>query len=485
MKRRLASYAALALALSGPAMVVSCGGGGGETVVDTAGGDSSASCGNGVVDEGEMCDGGDDCSSACTFHECGDGMLGPGEICDDANDEDGDACTSSCELGPEAIVDIALAEYYTCALSQNSRIKCWGAADNGRLGQPGYSESIGDDEPPSDWDDVDVADDVVELVAGREHVCALREAGTVICWGYNGNWQLGYGHSMDVGDNESPAEAGDLPFSGIAQLAAGYSHTCALSTAGEVTCWGTGGSGRLGYGDTMGTRDEQPAGTLGAVPLPGTAVEITAGEAHTCARLEGGDVLCWGSNSHGQLGTGNPDDLGDDETLANAATIDLGGKAVDIDAGANTTCAVLDDGGVRCWGRNNSGILGNGDTMDVGDRKTPAEEGVVMFEGEAEQVKVGVGHACVLSESRIYCWGANSRVGYNDESYNDQLPGTAVKLATEASHVEIGLEHSCAITSAAGVRCWGSNTGGRLGDPEVSGSTTIKDPSGNADVDIF
>lgn len=474
------------LAVAAPS-AVSCGAeDDGGIVVDTAGGDAGVDCGNGTVEEGEECDGSDDCTPMCTIHECGDALLGPGEKCDDGNDADGDACTSSCELGPDAIVDIALAEYYTCAVSLSSRVKCWGSASNGRLGQVGYSEHIGDDEHPSDWDDVPVADDVVELVAGREHVCALRESGGVICWGYNSSRQLGYGHDVNVGFDESPADAGNLAVTDVAALAAGNSHTCALGSGGDVTCWGSGGSGRLGYGnDSMSTADGELAGSHGPVALPGAAVQIAAGADHTCARLEGGDVVCWGNNSNGQLGTGNPDNVGEVDTPAGLSPIDLGGKAVDIDAGNSTTCAVLEDGGVRCWGANNSGQLGNGESMDVGDRKTPAEDGVVMFEGEAQTVRLGSSHACVTADDgKIYCWGSRDKLGYSGADQR-ALPGPPVSLGVDASHVEVGFQHSCAITASAGVRCWGDNTGFKLGDPEVGGSTSILDPSMNPDVEIF
>ena len=462
---------------------MACGDDGGGVVYDSADGPSGA-CGNGMVEEGEACDGGEDCTAVCTLHECGDALLGPGEKCDDGNEEDDDGCTNACVLGPAAIVDIALAEYYTCALSLSSRVKCWGSADNGRLGQPGYAEHIGDDEHPSDWEDVAVADDVVELVAGREHVCALRDSGNVICWGYNGSRQLGYDHNENVGFDESPAEAGDLALAGVTALAAGDGHTCALAR-GAVSCWGSNNAGQLGYGDTMASGEGTAAGSRGPVPLTGDVVQIAAGASHTCARLEGGDVICWGSNAHGQLGTGNPESIGDDETPSGLSPIKLGGDAVDIDAGGDTTCAVLDDGGLRCWGANIRGILGNGDTADVGDRKTPEEQGVVLFDGDAVQVQVGTAHACATaSDGKIYCWGSEKRVGYPDADF-EALPGRAVALGVDAIAVKIGLEHTCAITSAAGVRCWGRNTGFRLGNPEISGSAAVLQPSKYGDVAVF
>ena len=467
---------------------VSCTSNNSSTVIDSAGADG-AMCGNGVIDGEEECDGDEDCTDQCTEHRCGDGILGPGESCDDENDENDDACDNSCELGPAAIVDVSLGEYHTCALAMDGRVKCWGSNDVGRLGQVGYDEHIGDDEPPSDWDPIDVADDVVGLVSGYDHNCAVRASGGAVCWGRNSYSVLGYGTSDEIGDDESPASAGDIMLSGdIDAIAAGNGHTCALS-GGEVYCWGYNNSGQLGYGDTMSSTEGDLPDTRGAVPLDGTVVELSAGNSHTCARMDNGDVTCWGSNAQGQLGTGNPDSIGDDEPASAAGPIDLGGKAVDIDTFWDSSCAVLDDGGVRCWGSNSSGVLGNGDeqNMPIGDRKTPAEEGIVQFEGSAIAVEVGKNHTCVLADdARVYCWGDDDNVGYDDDEFvSVRAPGAAAAVGADVTKIVSGLEHMCAIVATGGVRCWGSNTGGMLGYPDVSTNTIKTVPANNGDVEVF
>jgi len=482
MTRRLGFAAALALFAN-----VGCTSNNGEAVIDTAGA-PGAMCGDGIVEAEEECDGDDNCTDQCTEHRCGDGILGPGESCDDANEEDGDACNTSCELGPAAIVDVSLGEFHTCALSMDGRVKCWGSNDLGRLGQVGYDEHIGDDEPPSDWDPIDVADDVVALVSGYDHNCALRSSGNVVCWGSGHSLATGYGTGEHIGDDESPSSVGDIMLSGIDTITAGNAHTCALAD-GQVYCWGLDNSGQLGYGEATSSVEGDTPMTRGAVPLDGTVVELTAGQYHTCARMDSGDVTCWGSNASGQLGTGNPDNIGDDEPASAAGPIDLGGKAVDIDAFWDTTCAVLDDGGVRCWGSNNSGVLGNGDEqqMSIGDRKTPAEEGVVQFEGTAVAVEVGKDHTCVLADdARVHCWGDDDNVGYDDDEFvSVRAPGAAASIGADVTKIVSGLEHVCAIVATGGVRCWGSNTGGMLGYPDVSSNTIKTVPSENGDVDVF
>jgi len=483
------------LALAALPFIDGCAEEDGGIVQDTLG--SGAACGNGMVEMGEACDDEnddprDDCTNECQAPACGDGIAAAGEACDDADDDDADSCTAACELGAAAVVALATGDYHVCALSEGGVVRCWGASYYGRLGQPGYDENIGDDEPPSDWDPVQVADDVIDLAAGQDHGCALRASGQVRCWGYGGLGQLGYGNTDTIGDDEAPAQAGDVPLPGaVASLAAGRSHTCAVLEDGRVACWGANNSGQLGLGHTNYIGDDETVdAATGIVPLPGLVAEVTAGFEHTCARLESGDVICWGRQTEGQLGTGEPNAIGDDETVDTIGPIDLGGSAIDIDAFNNHTCAVLEGGGVRCWGNNGSGQLGNGDeTYDsVGDRKTPAEAGVVMLDEPAVQVETGTSHSCaVLVNGNVRCWGSDYANGVTDDSYayyNSVVPVPPARIGVPVQRLWAGYDYNCAVLDTAGVRCWGSNNGGVLGNPAVT-SSPLRDVSTIEDVDVF
>ncbi len=468
----------------------------GGIVKDTAGG--GGVCGDAMVEEDEACDDANDdprdgCTNECQAPACGDGIASEGEACDDADDDDADSCTAACGLGPAAVAAVGTGDYHVCAVSEGGVVRCWGAPDYGRLGQPGYDDYddvIGDDEPPSDWDAVDVATDAIDVVAAGNHSCVLRAGGQVRCWGANGSGQLGYGHTDSIGDDEPPADAGDVPLPGpVASLAAGGTHTCAVLEDGGVVCWGNNDSGQLGLGnvDRVGD-DETVDGTTGRVALPGAAVELAAGSAHTCARLEGGDVICWGRQQEGQLGTGDVDALGDDETLAGVGPIALGGKAIDIDAYHDHTCAVLEDGGVRCWGSGSSGKLGNGDEgqNNVGDRKTPAESGVVMLEEAAVQVEAGTSHTCaVLVSGDVRCWGSDTANGVPDTYGSSVVPFSPARIGAPVQRLWAGSGYNCAVLDSAGVRCWGGNDGAVLGNPTVGTSSVVKDASTLEDIDVF
>ena len=158
-------------------------------------------------------------------------------------------------------------------------------------------------------------------------------------------------------------------------FAEGTFHTCGILDDGTVKCWGQNTSGQLGLGDTVdrGDNPNEMAGNLPPVAL-GTgrsAVALAAGDLHSCALLDDGTVKCWGENSSGQLGLGNTADRGDGagEMGDNLATVALGtGRtAVAIAAGDVHTCALLDDASVKCWGGNSTGQLGLGNTTNKGD----------------------------------------------------------------------------------------------------------------------
>lgn len=472
------------------ALVIACPAQDDGFVVDTAtDATPSGKCGDGTQDMGETCDDGNDdprdgCTNECTLPACGDGVIQGDEACDDGNDADDDACTASCALGPAAIASFSTGQYHTCASSSSGAVRCWGAPGDGRLGQPGYDETIGDDEPPSDWDPIEIGADVEAVYIGVGHGCVRRSGGTIACWGNNDSGQLGYGHTMDVGDDEPPNMYGDLPLSGVVEVAIGASHTCALDDAGAVRCWGYDNSGQLGYGDVDSRGDDETIEALPAIELAEPAVEITAGYAHTCARLQSGDVACWGRADEGQIGYGNLDSIGDDEPAGDAGAVPLGGKAVDLDTFYNHTCAVLDTGKLRCWGSNDNGQLGTGDTKAVGDRKTPAEIGDIVLDDEVIAVETGNAHTCaVTSIGKVRCWGIRAVYGVPDDTdYADLLvPDKAVHIRP-VQRLSSGASYLCAVTDGGGLQCWGSNDGSQLGYPDTY---SVKDPDEAGDVDVF
>ena len=277
----------------------------------------------------------------------------------------------------------------------------------------------------------DPVDPTAQIVAGGRQTCALSTAGAVRCWGSGEFGVLGYGNTDNIGDDERPATAGDVPLGAPAtQLAAGYFHTCALLDTGNVRCWGRNDRGQLGYGNTDNIGDDETPDTVADVALGGRAIALTAGVSHTCALLDTGAIRCWGDGMFGQLGYGNTDPIGDDETPASAGDVPVGRLAVAIAAGEVQTCAVLDTGDVRCWGGELNGMLGTGSPVSfaLGDDEAITSVPPVNVGGRVFDVTLGSGHTCALLDTGdVRCWGTADRLGYGGTSHigDDEDPATA------------------------------------------------------------
>jgi len=366
--------------------------------------------------------------------------------------------------------------YHTCAILTKGRLRCWGWGSAGRLGQ-GNTENIGDNELPSSAPFVSLgAGRKARAVAlGEKHACAILDNARVRCWGDGSGGRLGYGNPDTIGDNELPSSVGPLDLGGKARaIAAGEFHTCAILASGKVRCWGSGAGGRLGYGNENDIGDNEAPGSVAPVFLGTgrTAVAISAGGGHTCAILDNGRVRCWGFGHLGALGYGNENDIGDNETPGSVAPVFLGtGRtAVAITAAEYHTCALLDNGRVRCWGLNDVGQLGYGNMEDIGDNELPGSVGPVSLGRKAIAVSGGYEYACALLDNgRIRCWGDNpaGQLGYaNDEDIGDnELPSSAgpVQLGGLAVSVSAGWEHACALMATGRIRCWARNGEGQLG----------------------
>jgi cysteine-rich repeat protein len=428
-------------------------------------------CGDGIVWAGhEPCDDGnpnddDDCTTACEFAACGDGVLQGEEQCEDGNEAPNDGCFGCLE---QRVLSMSAMQSANCVLLDTAAVRCWGEGGHGKLGY-GNIADIGDNEHPFTAGDVDLGGAVVQIDGGNNHSCALLDGGGVRCWGSNYEGMLGYGHVEDIGDDEPAGAGGDIEVGGaVAQLAVGGVHTCVLLDTGAVRCWGLGFEGSLGYGnqDTIGD-DELPT-SVGAVDVGGVVTQLRAGGAHTCALLDSGVVRCWGAGWFGALGYGNEDKIGDDETPASAG--DVGGVVVDIALGGASSCALLDTGAVRCWGLNDLGQLGYGHTANIGDDESPASAGDVELGGVAIQVAGGSRHTCALLEGgSVRCWGRNDhgQLGYANVTNigDNEAPASVgtVDIGGLVESLSASYTHTCALLTTGLVRCWGWNLHGELG----------------------
>jgi alpha-tubulin suppressor-like RCC1 family protein len=388
----------------------------------------------------------------------GDGRLGYGTT-NSIGDDEAPSSVAPLVGSGHTVTAITSGSSHTCALLNDGTVRCWGFGRNGELGY-GNMDSIGDDEPAMSGGPVflgtagGVALTATAISAGNGHTCALLSNGAVRCWGFNLDGRLGLYHTRSIGDNELPGDVAPIDFGGghtAKAVSAGGFHTCAILDDDTVRCWGFGGDGRLGYANTKNIGREPPGPgdpTTNPPILPIDSIEsagpvflgagrsakaITTGFGHTCAVLDDDTMRCWGYNGSGRLGAGNSASIGDDETPGSAPVVDLAGHtAKAIDAGEQHTCAVLDDGSVRCWGFGGFGQLGYGNIRAIGDNEPPSSvDPVSLGTGRsAVAVSSGAQHTCVtLDDASVRCWGygPNGRLGYCDEITigDDELPSAA------------------------------------------------------------
>lgn len=332
---------------------------------------------------------------------------------------------------------------------------CWGQGVHGQLGIGSYAGK----QLPTAL--AALTSGVTQVVAGSYHVCALLSSGGVKCWGDNLDGAIGDGTTTT---RTSPTTLSTLT-SGVTQLAAGYSHTCALLSTGGVKCWGWNADGQLGLGDSTSRTTPTDLSTLSS-----GVTQVVAGDSHTCALLSSGGVKCWGYNASGQLGVG-------DSTSRNTPTAlsTLTSGVTQLAARGNTTCARLSTGAVKCWGFNFFGQIGDGTTTS---RNTPTS--VPTLTSGVSQIETSGAHTCaLLSTGGIQCWGFNSSGQLGDGTTSDNAtPANVPALTSGVTQIRLGGSHSCALLSSTGVKCWGGNGDGQLGTGNTNNYSTPVDVIG-------
>ena len=298
---------------------------------------------------------------------------------------------------------------------------------------------------------------IAKVAVGTNHTCALTDARRVKCWGSNAYGQLGDGGVTSIPTNGA---ASDLPVdvmgvSDAVDVTAGDFSSCALIVDGTVRCWGYGGRGELGQGAFASS--STPVTVSGV----GDATAISQGLAHTCVLVPGGSAKCWGYNFWGSLGN--------DANVDSDVPVDVVGLtgATAIVGGGDSVCALVAAGAAKCWGRNGAGQLGDGTTTD---RSTPVD--VVGLTG-AVQVALGRAFTCARQGSgSVGCWGENGDGQLGNGTHTPSLSPVAVAGLSDAVDLGAGWYHACAARTGGPVDCWGRNLQGQLGNGSFTGSAS-------------
>lgn len=410
----------------------------------------------------------------------------------DANDASDAVTDGPSEAATSCIAELSAGYFVTCARKLDGTVWCWGINRYGTIGDGTTSGQTcgGYTCEPTPSQVIGLGSTTTQAtLGGGGHACALKQDGTVWCWGRNESGALGDGTTGDPGCSGSTCKPTPVQVSALstnaAEVVAGSGHTCARKKDSTVWCWGGNSGGELGDGSTVGKPTPAQVTSLG-----NAALELLEGAQDvTCARKQGGSVWCWGRNDFGQVGDGSV-------TPSKSTPVEittLGTTAKQVDSGGYFTCAVKGDKTAWCWGLNDGGQLGDG-TLDGQPSCAPTKCKPIAVQplglgNSVEQIAVGLWHACARkSDGTVWCWGQNSMGQLGDGTTSGQVCGSSicrpspVQVTGLTSVVDIvaGAAHTCARRQDGTFWCWGMNESGQLGDGAPAGqqcSTTVCAPT--------
>jgi alpha-tubulin suppressor-like RCC1 family protein len=368
-------------------------------------------------------------------------------------------------------IALAAGDYHTCALLDDGSVRCWGLGEDGQLGL-GSRTNVGDDETPANVANVDLGEAATQIAAGPYHTCAVLASGKVRCWG--------------AGSADWPAY--DLGV--VLKLASGRMGTCAVLRDAPVRCWGL----YWLVGSAVGAWFEQdPTLPFGwQIDFGGPVVDVSIAYHHLCALMNTGSVRCFGLGGDGALGYGNTEIVGDNESPAMVGDVQIGDTAVALGAGWYRTCAALSQGDVRCWGKLWRREEGRTIEETVGDDELPVSSPTIGIAAKATQVRINGSYKCALLETGVIrCWsmGWRMRMTYGaDHPLKDDggmIPIGDVDLGGKAVQLVTGSFHACALMATGQVRCWGNGEYGVLGYGNENDIGDDEPPHAAGDVPLF
>tara|TARA_S200000501_G_scaffold104499_1_gene97892 strand:- start:5495 stop:7462 length:1968 start_codon:yes stop_codon:yes gene_type:complete len=345
---------------------------------------------------------------------------------------------------------LALGHYHSCSILDNGTAICWGHDGNEQLGDGGNSDRhLRPAEPVSSSD----GSKYHSIFANHRRTCALEFSGPLFCWGQNDNGESGDGTTNVYSSPTIPVE---FPANRtVVTVGMGSHHTCAILDDGSLMCWGSDHDGRLGNG--LEETSSQYTPVLIDIPDNRNAISVDGGYTNTCVLFDDGGVMCWGRDHVGQNGDGGSSST----THSPGANVALpeGRSAIDLSVGAYHSCAVLDDSSITCWGWNERGQIGDNSTTNA-----PSPVMVKLPDGaKATDVDAGVWHTCaVLENSSVYCWGWNKHKQVSGSEWEVHTP-QYVNETISVVNVVAAETHTCALAENGTISCWGENSNGQLG----------------------
>lgn len=335
------------------------------------------------------------------------------------------------------VTQIAAAGDHSCVVTTAGGLKCWGLNTHGQLGDGTRTSSL------SPVNVTGLSNGVKKVSVSSSHSCAVLDSGAAKCWGYNYSNMLG----AKLGDASytTPQQVYGVT-SGAIDISARASHSCVVLSTGAVKCWGDNYSGQLGNGTSGGTGGYGPDLVVGLID----ATKVEVGGSRTCALTSAGALKCWGT------GTG----------YASNTPVTIPGMengVADFGQGMNHACAVTTAGAAKCWGWNYFGELGIGSTPMYTLHANPTQV-VGLNTGVVSLSMWDYSTCAVLNNGQVKCWGYNGYGQLGTGNLIDSTTPVAVVGISNATSVSVGDYYACAVTSGNETYCWGRNNSGQLGN---------------------
>lgn len=354
---------------------------------------------------------------------------------------------------------IGTGSYHSCATISTGGAKCWGSGSFGQLGDGIKSNRS----TPVTVQGLSKYT-ITSIAGGTYYTCALTSTGQVFCWGDNSVGQLGNGSYV----SSSTPVAVLLQTGPAKAISVGNSHACLLDSFGNVYCWGQNRFNELNRQSTLSASNYPvyAAGDSDIVAIAGTGMT-------TCIVDKNGGNKCFGLNSYGQFGIGTTAVTVGTPTYSTGLSTGI----VATGSGINVSCTLSSVGVVSCFGRDPYGLLG---FVDQGIRNYPSPVKIVGLRSDTKSIAVGGSHVCTTTlTGKAQCWGYNAygQAGRGTIT-NASLPADVAPLSEFITQIVTGGNHTCALTSTGTVKCWGANSMGQLGTGTTNNSTVAVDVIG-------
>jgi alpha-tubulin suppressor-like RCC1 family protein len=350
--------------------------------------------------------------------------------------------------GPGVPVTISAGLYGTCVLLSNGTVKCWGYNMYGQLGNATEMSS------PTPVLVQGVNDAVSISAQAGYHVCAVLADGRAQCWGSGYGGDLGNGSQLDSSSIKTVQG-----LSNIASISTGGNYTCAVLTSGTLYCWGQ-------------TPDGSGGSSTPTLVSLSDVVAVQTGDASACALRGDGTVYCWGDNVSGQIGDGMTADAV--HPVATPTEVVGLSDAAAIAVGQGQACAIVTGGGVVCWGDNTHGELGIGTVTTGGPPYGSAVPVTVPGLTGVRALTLAGDYACaLLAGGNVACWGDNEDGTLGNGTTTDAPSPTMVPGLSDVTAIAAGAEHACALEGDGSIWCWGLDTEDELGQPPTGETCNV------------